>query len=101
MAQYIANLTDLRHKITKCLRWRTCFSDEFGAQLFWQESLIKYSSHIGAVEVENVRIYHDLGTILVLFEYLKHKIWEGLRRRAKPTDAFAAAYYCLQGSTTY
>ena len=62
---------------------------------------MKYSSHICAVMVENVRIYHDLGYILVLCEYLQHKILECLRRRAKPTDAFAAAYYCLQASTTY
>ena len=37
------------------------FSDEFGAQLYWQESSMKHFSHIGAVVVENVRIYHDLG----------------------------------------
>ena len=62
---------------------------------------MKYSSHIGVVVVENVRIYHDLGYILVICEYLQHKILEYLRRRAKPTDAFAGAYYCLQVSTTY
>ena len=62
---------------------------------------MKYSSHIGAIVVENVRIYHGLGYILVTCEYLQHKILECLRRRAKPTDAFAVAYYCLQGSTTY
>ena len=62
---------------------------------------MKYSSHIGVVVVENVRIYHDLGYILVICEYLQHKILEYLRRRAKPTDAFADAYYCLQVSTTY
>ena len=62
---------------------------------------MKYSSHIGAVVVENFRIYHDLGYILVICEYLQHKILEYLRRRAKPTDAFAAAYYCLPVSTTY
>ena len=62
---------------------------------------MKYSSHIGAVVVENVRIYHDLGYILVICEYLQHNILECLRRRAKPTDAFAAACYCLQVSTTY
>ena len=45
-----------------------------------------------AVVVENVRIYHDLGYILVICEYLQHKILECLRRRAKPTDAFAVAY---------
>ena len=39
--------------------------------------------------VENVRIYHDLGYILVICEYLQHKILECIRRRAKPTDAFA------------
>ena len=101
VAEYIAYLRDLQHKISKWLRWRTCCSDEFGAQLYWQESSMKYSSHIGAVVVENVRIYHDLGYILVICEYLQHKILECLRRRAKPTDAFAAAYYCLQVSTTY
>ena len=81
-----------QQKISKCLRWRTCCSDEFGAQLYWQESSMKYSSHIGALVVEKVRIYHDIGYILVICEYLQHKILECLRRRAKPTDAFAAAY---------
>ena len=101
VAEYIAYLRDLQHKISKCLRWRTCCSDEFEAQLYWQESSMKYCSHIGAVVVENVRIYHDLGYILVICEYLQHKILECLRRRAKPTDAFAAAYNFLQVSTTY
>ena len=101
VAEYIAYLWDLQHKISKCPRWRTCCSDEFGAQLIWQESSMKYSSHIGAVVVDNVRIYHDLGYILVICEYLQDKILECLRRRKKPTDAFAAAYYCLQVSTTY
>ena len=59
---------------------------------------MKYSSHIGAVVVENVRIYHELVYILVICEYLQHKILECLRRRGKPTDAFAAAFYCLQVS---
>ena len=62
---------------------------------------MKYSSKIGAVVVENVRIYHDLGYILVICEYLQHKKLECLRRRAKPTDAFAPAYYSLQVSTAY
>ena len=62
---------------------------------------MKYSSHIGAVVVENVRIYHDFGCILVICEYLQDKILVCLRRRAKPPDAFAAAYHCLQVSTTY
>ena len=31
---------------------------------------MKYSSHVGAVVVENVRIYHDLGYILFICEYL-------------------------------
>ena len=62
---------------------------------------MKYSSHIGAVVVENVRIYHDLGYILVICEYLQDKILECLRRRAKPTHAFAPAYYCLIVTTTY
>ena len=53
---------------------------------------MKYSSHIGAVVVENVRIYHDLGYILVICEYLQHKILESLRRRAKLIDASTAAY---------
>ena len=101
VAAYIAYLRELQHKISKCLRWRTCCSDEFGAQLYWAESSIKYSSHIGAVVVENVIINHDLGYILVICEYLQYKILECLRRRAKSTDAFAAAYYCLQVSTTY
>ena len=39
--------------------------------------------------------------ILVICEYLQYKILECLRRRAKPTDAFAAAYYFLQVPTTY
>ena len=30
-------------------------ADEFGAQLYWQESSMKYSSHIGAVVVDNVQ----------------------------------------------
>ena len=62
---------------------------------------MKYSFHIGAFVVENVRIYQDLGYILVICEYLQHKILEWLRRRAKPTNAIAPAYYCLQVSTTY
>ena len=62
---------------------------------------MKYSSKIGAVVVENVRIYHDLCYILVICEYLQDKILECLLRRAKPTDAFAPAYYCLQVTTTY
>ena len=62
---------------------------------------MKYSFHIGAVVVENVIIYHDLGYMLVICGYLQHKILECLRRRAKPTDVFASAYYCLQVSTTY
>ena len=101
VAEYIAYLRDLQHKISKRLRWRTCCSDEFGAQLYWQESSMKYSSHIGAVVVDNVRIYHDLGYIFVICEYLQFKILECLRRRAKPPDAFAAACYCLKVSTTY
>ena len=56
---------------------------------------------IGAVVVENVRIYHDLGYILVICEYLQHNILECLRRKTKPTDAFVAAYYCLQVPITY
>ena len=53
---------------------------------------MRYSSTIGAVVLENVRIYHDLGYILVICEYLQHKILEWLRRRGKPTNAFAPAY---------
>ena len=30
---------------------------------------MEYSSHIGAVVVENVRIYHDLGYIFVISVY--------------------------------
>ena len=59
-----------------------------------------YSFHTGAVVVENVRIYHDLGYILVICEYLQHKILECLRRRTTLTDVFVPAYYCLQVSTT-
>ena len=62
---------------------------------------MKYSFHIGAVVVENVRIYHDLCYILVICEYLQDKILECLRRRANPTDAFAPAYYSLQVTKTY
>ena len=62
---------------------------------------MKYSFHIGAFVVENVRIYQDLGYILVTCEYLQYKIFEFLRRRASPADAFAPACYCLQVSTTY
>ena len=72
----------------------------FRAQLYWQVSSMKYSSHIGAVVAENVGIYHDLGYILVICDYLQHKILKCLRRRAKPIDAFAPAYYCLQVPTT-
>ena len=61
---------------------------------------MKYSSKIGAVVVENVRIYHDLGYILVICEYLQHIILECRRSRAKPTDAFSPAYYCQQVPTT-
>ena len=61
---------------------------------------MKYFFNIGAVVVENVRIYHDLGYILVICEYLQHKILECLRRRAKTTDAFPPAYYCQQVTTT-
>ena len=60
-----------------------------------------YSFHTGAVVVENVRIYHDLGYILVICEYLQHKILECLRRRTTLTDVFAPADYCLQVPTTY
>ena len=56
VAEYKAYLRDSQHKISKCLRGRTCWSDEFGAQFYWQESSMKYSSHIGAVLVEKVRI---------------------------------------------
>ena len=34
---------------------------------------MKYSFHIGAFVVEDVRIYQDLGYILVICEYLQHK----------------------------
>ena len=61
---------------------------------------MKYSFHIGAVVVENVRNYHDLGFILVICEYLQYIILECLRSRAKPTDAFPPAYYCQQVTTT-
>ena len=60
-----------------------------------------YSFHTGAVVVENVRICHEFGYILVICEYLQHEILECLRRRATLTDVFAPAYYCLQVSTTY
>ena len=100
VAAYKAYLSDLQHKILKCLWWRSCCSNEFGAQLSWLESSMRYSCHIGAVVVENVWIYHDLGYILVICDYTQHKILECQRRRAKPTDAFAAAYYFLQVSTT-
>ena len=53
---------------------------------------MKYSSHIDAVVVANVRTYHDLGYILVICEYLQDQILGCLRRRAKPTDPFATAY---------
>ena len=61
---------------------------------------MKYSSHIGVVLVENVRMYHDLGYTFVISVYLQHKILESLRGRAKPSDAFAASYQCLQVCTT-
>ena len=53
---------------------------------------MKYSSHIGAVVVANVRIYHDLGYIFVISVYLQHKILESLRRRAKLISASTATY---------
>ena len=62
---------------------------------------MKYSSHIGVVLVENVKMYHDLGYIFVISVYLQHKILESLQGRVKPSDAFAAPYHCLQVSTTY
>ena len=62
---------------------------------------MKYSFHIGAVVVENVEIYQEFGYILVICDYLHHKMLELLRGRAKPTNAFVPAYYCLQVSTTY
>ena len=101
MAEYIAYLGDLQHKISKCMRWRTRCSDEFWAQLYWQESSLKYSSHIGVVLVENVKRYHDLGYIFVISVYLQRKILESLRGRVKPSDAFAAPSHCLQVPTTY
>ena len=55
-----------------------------------------YSFHTGAAVAENVRIYHYLGYILVICEYLQHKQLECLRRRATPTDVLAPANYCLQ-----
>ena len=61
---------------------------------------MKYSCHIDAVVVENVRIYHDLGYILVISVYLQHKLLESLRRRAKLIDASTTAYSCLQVSTS-
>ena len=99
VAEYIANFRDLQHKISNCLRWRTFCSDEFGAECYCQESPMKYSAHICAFVVENFRIYHNLDYIFVICVYLQHKILECQRRRAKPTDAFAAAYYCV--SPTY
>ena len=62
---------------------------------------MKYSSHIDAVVVENVKINHDSGYILVICQYMHHKILEYPRRRAKPTEAFATTYDCLQVSATY
>ena len=79
----------------------SAMSMNLGHNCIGKSRLWSICSHIGAVVVENVRIYHDLGYILVICEYLQHKILECLRRRAKPTDAFAAAYYFLQVSTTY
>ena len=62
---------------------------------------MKYSSHIGVVLEEIVRMYHDVGYIFVIYVYLQHKILESLQWRVKPSDAFAAPYQCLQMSTTY
>ena len=53
---------------------------------------MKYSSHIGAVVVQNIIIYTDLGYIFVISGYLQHKILESLRRREKLIDAPTAAY---------
>ena len=55
---------------------------------------MKYSSHIVAAVVENVRIYHDLGYIFVISVYLQHKILDSMRR------AILIDYECLQVSTT-
>ena len=55
---------------------------------------MKHSSHIGVVAVENVKIYHDLGYILVICEYLQHNILACLRRRA--LQPLTTAYKCLQ-----
>ena len=51
-----------------------------------------YSSHIGEVVVENVRIYHDLSYIFIISVYLQHKILVSLRRRANLIDASTATY---------
>ena len=58
-----------------------------------------YSFHTGEVVVENVRIYHEFGYILVICEYLQHKILECLRRRVKQLmhlHPFTTAYKYLQ-----
>ena len=60
---------------------------------------MKYSSNIGAVVAENVRIYHDLGYFFVICEYLQPKILKCLRRRVKQLmhlHPFTTAYKCLQ-----
>ena len=65
---------------------------------------MKYSSHIGAVVVENVRIYHDLGYILVIREYLQHNIWNdygGERNQLMHLQPLPTAYKSLGHVVVY
>ena len=59
---------------------------------------MKYSSHIGAVVVENVRIYHDLGYIFVM-PTCNIKFWNAYGREQNQLvhlQRLTNAYKCLQ-----
>ena len=60
---------------------------------------MKYSFHIGAFVVESVRIYQDLDYILVICEYLQHKILNGYggeQNQLMHLHPLTTAYKCLQ-----
>ena len=132
VADYIAFLRDLQHKISQCLRWRTCCSDEFGAQLYWHESSMKLTTAYKCLQhickdllnfgkimqfskfwggwlysfylrICNIKSQNVCDGELVAPMNLGHNCigHESVKLTTKPTDAFAAAYYCLQVSTTY
>ena len=60
---------------------------------------MKYSFHIGAVVVENVRIYHDLGYIWSYVSTYKIKYWNaygGEQNQLMHLHPLTTAYKCLQ-----